>query len=88
MSVPTRGWIVFAVVGILAAAVDLALTLDALQGLICFLWAVDEGQPDLAQLQAFELREDRVPECFGRDAGAVGHKENGSISLDLLGVGH
>ena len=58
-----------------ALAVGDAGFVDAAHGVVGLFQRVDEGQPDLAEAQ-FELRQHRMPECLGRDAGAVGNEKD------------
>ena len=51
---------------------------DARQAFLGLLGRVDEGQGDLVELDALELREQAVAEHLRRDAGAVGDEEDGS----------
>ena len=54
------------------------LRLDARQAFLGSLRAVDERQGDLVEVDAFELREQAVPEDLRGDAGAVGNEEHGA----------
>ena len=55
-----------------------AFALDAREALLGFFRRIDEGQGDLVELHAFELRQQAVAEHLRRDAGAVGDEEHGS----------
>ncbi|MNT41022.1 hypothetical protein D3C72_1773700 [compost metagenome] len=50
---------------------------DLARRLVGLVHGIDEGQADLAEAQ-IELREHRVAERLGGDAGAVGNEENGA----------
>ena len=55
-----------------------ALGGDAREALLDLFHAVDEGQGDLVELDAFELRQQAVAQHLRRDARAIGDEEHGA----------
>ena len=62
-----------------AHAVTLALAIDAGNRFVRLGNAVEEGNADLREFHSLELAQEAVPERFGRQAGAVGDEEHGTL---------
>ncbi len=66
-------------------AVGFALRIDAGDGLLGFFDVVEEGDANLLEFDILELGHQAVAEGLDREAGAVGHEENGAF--DWIGHG-